>query len=672
MTGLNPAQRAAVEHGDGPLLVLAGAGSGKTRVITHRIARLVGQGTSPTSILAVSFTNKAAAEMGERMMPLVGRSRAERLWLSTFHSFGVRFLSQEHKALGYPAKFVIFDQGDAMGVVREIVKREGIGDRQLDLSSVHSRISLWKNKGLLPEDIPETDFEYDAAARAVYPHYQAALRNMCAVDFDDLVLAPVTVLQKREDLRGKWRRKFRYLLVDEFQDTNQIQLELVRLLTNEQRNVCVVGDDDQSIYAWRGADVRNILDFESHFAGAKVVTLESNYRSRAPIVEVANAAIALSKRKRHEKVLRAERGPGDNVRLSVLPDAQDEAKFVAREVRFLKKEGVRPGQCAVLYRSNLQARAIEEELRVEGIPYRLFGGTQLFDRKEVKDAVAYMRVVVNPADELSLRRVVNYPTRGIGDKTIARITQWCLARDRTFGSAIANLAEVPDIPDAALRGAARFTEAIEKARLGFKEKVDLSGTARKLFSEVGIERTLKEDKNPSVQKRWGNIEYVLRAIQRYEAKPGAERPTIAQFLTRMTLNVDSEEESTGDRVTLSSLHASKGLEFDYVFLIGLNEGQLPHSRTTDPKVTEAAPSDVEEERRLFYVGVTRARERLYLCRARRKLLRGKVTPQVPTRFLEGLPEDRIDSYDRPDGDAPMDADESAAIGKAFLDQLRGG
>ncbi len=671
MVALNASQRAAVEHGDGPLLVLAGAGRGKTRVITHRIARLVERGTRPEAVLAVSFTNKAAAEMAERMIPLVGRERTEKLWLSTFHSFGVRFLGEEAAALGYPARFVIFDQGDALGAVREIIRREGIGERKLDLYAVHARISLWKNQGLAPDEVKTSDFEYDAIAKEVYPHYEAALRSMCAVDFDDLVLQPVRILRSRETIREKWRNRFRHLLVDEFQDTNRIQLELVQLLANERRNVCVVGDDDQSIYGWRGAEVGNILDFERHFAGAKIVKLEDNYRSRAPILAVANAAIARSKRPRHEKVLRAFKQGGGKIRLCNVSDAEAEAKLVALEIKELRREGARFGEIAVLYRSNLQARPVEEELRANGIPYRLFGGTQFFDRKEVKDAVSYLRVVVNPRDELALRRILNYPARGIGDTTIERIARWSLANGASFPEGLARIEAFDDVPDAAKRGARALFAALGAARQRFAAGTELSAAAKQLFVDVGLERVLTEEKGPVAQRRWGNVEYVLRSLARYEAQPGKERPSISQFLTRIALNVDSETQETGERVTLSSLHASKGLEFDVVFFIGLNEGTLPHSRTTDPKATEAAPTDVEEERRLFYVGVTRARERLYLCRPMRRVMRGKATPLGPTRFLEGLPDEHVEHSER-DDDAPMNADEAATLGKAFLAQLRGG
>jgi DNA helicase-2/ATP-dependent DNA helicase PcrA len=608
--------------------------------------------------------------MGDRMIPLIGRERSEKLWLSTFHSFGVRFLSEEFEALGYPARFVIFDQGDAMGAVREIVRREGIGERKLDLYSVHARISLWKNQGVGPEEVSVGDFEYDAVAKEVYPHYEASLRSMCAVDFDDLVLLPVRILRERETIREKWRNRFRHLLIDEFQDTNRIQLDLVKLLANAFSNVCVVGDDDQSIYGWRGAEVGNILDFERHFKGAKVVKLEDNYRSRAPILAVANAAIARSKRKRHEKVLRAFRGAGPKVRMCTANDLDTEGRLVAAEIRALQKAGVAPGEIAVLYRSNLQARPIEEELRANGIPYRVFGGSQFFDRKEVKDAVAYLRVVVNPYDELSLRRVLNYPARGIGDTTIARIARWALAHERSFVEALARIETFDDVPDNAKRGARQLFAVVADARKRFSGGSQLSAAARQLFIDVGLERVLTEERGPVAQRRWANVEYVLRSLERFEAQPGKERATISQFLTRITLNAGDETAEKGERVTLSSLHASKGLEFDAVFLIGLNEGQLPHSRTMDPKVTEAAPTDVEEERRLFYVGVTRAREHLYLCRAKQRTMRGKTTPLIPTRFLEGLPEEELEHYERND-DAPMAAEETVDLGRAFLATLRG-
>jgi len=670
---LNRSQKAAVEHDQGPLLVLAGAGSGKTRVITHRIARLLEKGVRPEAILAVSFTNKAAAEMGERMAALIGADKASKLWLSTFHSFGVRFIGEEGEALDHDGRFVIFDQGDSLGLVRELVRRHRQGDRRLDVGAVLSRISLWKNAFLAPDQVPDGDYEYDVVARELYPHYEDALRAMRAVDFDDLVVVPARLMRERDEVRERWRKRFRHLLIDEFQDTNRSQLELVRLLTNELRNVCVVGDDDQSIYGWRGADVSNILDFERHFPGTTVVKLEQNYRSKAPILEVANSAIALGTRKRHDKKLRAVRGAGDAVRTVVLEDAPAEAKFVTREIEDLvKREGGRYSDVAVLYRSNLQARLLEEELRIFDVPYRLFGGTQFFDRKEVKDAAAYLRVVVNPRDELSLRRILNYPARGIGSTTVERIGRHARTRKIPFARALGEIESVADVPAGARRGAQAFEAALDGSRQAFEAGEPLASTAAKLFEQVGLKRELLDEDGGAVgARRWENVHYLLQSIERYERYESAEKPALAAFLQRITMRLDKEEEAQGNCVTLSTLHGAKGLEFPVVFLIGCVEGQLPHNRTTDPKVTEAAPSDVEEERRLFYVGVTRARDRLYLSRAQQGSMRGKVRPLTPSRFLSGLPEEHMEVYAR-DDQVELGSEETADMAKALLERLANG
>ena len=676
---LNAAQRDAVEHVDGPMLVLAGAGSGKTRVITHRIARLIERGVRPEQILGVTFTNKAAGEMTERMVKLIGKDRANQVQLSTFHSFGVRFLQEESKALGFIGRFVIFDQGDSMGLIREIMRseRKAADGRKLDAAAVLARISKWKNDFILPDQVVAAhagnpDFEYDAISLEVYPRYESGLRAMCAVDFDDLVLQPVNILRKREDIRKKWRTRFRYLLIDEFQDTSKSQLELVKQLTNEFGNVCVVGDDDQSIYAWRGAEVKNILEFDTHFPGTKIVALVDNYRSREAIIEVANAAIGQSKEKRHGKVLRAARGAGDRVRLSVLEDPEQEARFVGAEIKTLIEQGKKARDVAILYRSNLQARVIEEELRGRGIPYRLFGGTQFFDRKEVKDAAAYLRTIVQPRDEISLRRVINYPARGIGETTVERLEKHALARDLTFADAIANVASINDIPDAAKRGVKAFQTSIDTARQRFERGDKLAATARALFEEVGLftELVSAAEGGEAGRRRVGNIEYLLGAIDRYEKNESKEKPSLASFLARITMRMETEnEEAEANAVTLSTLHAAKGLEFPVVFLIGVVEGQLPHSRTTDPKVTDVVGADVEEERRLFYVAVTRAMDRLYITRPKRKVLRGKPTVLVPSRFLEGLPEEHLEEYARKVS-AFMSPEEIAELGRQFLETLK--
>lgn len=669
MALLNSAQRAAIEHGEGPLLVLAGAGSGKTRVITERIARLVREGVPPEQLLGVTFTNKAAAEMVERLAPMVGAEIAQRLWLSTFHSFGVRFLREESAALGYGSRYVIFDQGDTMGLLREVLRREvGVGSN-LDVGAILSRISLYKNAFLAPEDVPESDFEYDAVAREAYPHYQDALRSMHAVDFDDLVSEPVRILRRDVGIRSRWRGRYAHLLVDEFQDTNKSQLELVRLLTNETRNVCVVGDDDQSIYSWRGAEVSNILDFERYFPGAKIVKLEENYRSCRQILDVANAAIARSSGRRHGKTLRAARGDGEPVLLAKVDDSEQQAKLVVREVRRLVKEGARRRDIAVLYRSNLTARVLEEELRVADIPYRVYGGTQVFDKKEVKDAIAYLRAVVNPRDELSLRRIINYPARGVGATSVKRVGEFAREHRIPFGAAMARASEVPGLPPSALRGLERVSEALDDARVDFDGGRGLADAAGRLFDRVGLIQELGAEPGPVGQRRLGNLDFLKRSLSRFEERE--RKGPLANFLTQISLDSPSEELLAGERITLSSLHSSKGLEFGTVFFLGLVEGQLPHSRTLDPKVTEAVPADIEEERRLFYVGVTRARDRLYLVVPSRRTTRGRVVPLVPSRFLEGMPEDAYVEYHH-EGEAAMSHDEVAAMTEALLAQLSGG
>ena len=698
--GLNEAQAEAVQHDQGPLLVLAGAGSGKTRVITHRMARLISRGCRPEAILGVTFTNKAATEMRERMAPLVGKEAAEQIWLSTFHAFGLRFLSEERHVFGEDGRFVIFDQGDAIGLVRDIVRRHRIGERGLDVMAILSRISLWKNRFMMPppesmgddrderaesekrsvvspravlkRSREEPATEYDIFAAQVMPLYQEALRDMRAVDFDDLVVRPAQILRENEALRAKWKNRFRHLLIDEFQDTNHAQLELVRLLTNDIRNICVVGDDDQSIYGWRGADVQNILDFEHHFRGATVVKLEDNYRSRSAIVELANHAIAQSRAQRHRKVLRATRGQGETVRLAVLEDPLEEVKFVVREVRDLHKAGRSLADIAVLYRSNLQARLVEEELRIEDLPYRLVGGTQFFDRKEVKDGLAYLRLVVNPYDELAFRRIVNYPPRGIGTTSLEKIVRFAKSQNKPLAIALGDNDLQSELSVPAKAGANSLFGALTEAKRGFKSGA-LASTAQRLFEKVRLVDDLQgQGSVEQVRKRLDNLKFVTNSLARYEQGSGRAKDdrALGTFLHQLTLHTErNEEEKSGEKITLCTLHGSKGLEFGTVFLIGCVEGQLPHNRTLDPKVTEAAPTDVEEERRLFYVGVTRARDLLYLTRTRKRLVRGTPRPVTPSRFICDLPETLAQPYSRQDK-VVTSGSESIDEAKAILEMLR--
>jgi DNA helicase-2/ATP-dependent DNA helicase PcrA len=664
---LNAQQRAAVEHEEGPLLVLAGAGSGKTRVIIARIARLLASGVQPGSLLAVTFTNKAANEMRERLGATVGNEAASAIWLSTFHSFGVRFVREEAKALGLGSRFTIFDQGDSLGVVRELLRTEAKADRQLDAQAILSRISLWKNALLKPGEVSAKRDEYDQAAASIYEAYEATLAGMHAVDFDDLVIKPVMLLRDRPGIRSKWRTRFAHVLVDEFQDTNVAQLDLVRLLANERGNVCVVGDDDQSIYGWRGACVDNILDFEQHFPGAVVTKLEQNYRSRTSILNVANAAIEKSRKRPYAKVLRPTRGGGPPVRMCVLPEPQEEAKFVASEIRKLQREGTDPREIAVLYRSNAQAKLLEEELRVAGIAYRLFGGTKFFDRKEIKDGIAYMRVALNPRDELSLRRIVNTPARGLGVQSLRHIVEHAQGHRMSLLRALKNADRIEALSARAKASAVRLGEAIETAGNGFRGG-SLADTATALLRAVGMLQDIV-DSSPDAKRRRANIDFLVRSIERLEARSGADREALQQLLHHIALDPsDPDEPEPGRQVTLSSLHSAKGLEFSVVFLIGCVEGVLPHARTTDPKITDASVADLEEERRLFYVGVTRARDLLYLTRHKDRVSRGRLVKITPSRFLQGLPEADTEAYQSAES-RELGRQEVADMAKALLDRL---
>ena len=671
MPSLNPAQQAAVDHEQGPLLVLAGAGSGKTRVITHRIARLLERGVRPEAILAVSFTNKAAEELAERVGAMVGEARARKIWLSTFHRFGARFLTEEARGYWGDDRYVIFDQGDSVGLIRDLVKRAGVSERDLDVAAVAARISSWKNLLVAPEAVPESDFEYDAVAREIYPRYDEALRTMRAVDFDDLVVLPVRMLQERPELQARWRERFRHLLIDEFQDTNRSQLALVKMLTNGLGNVCVVGDDDQAIYGWRGADVRNILEFPKHFPGTRIVTLEENYRSFAPILTVANAVSGANKPEAMRKELRAVRGSGEAVRLCVARDAAEEARMVAREIRALTRDRYRLRDIAILYRSNLQARLLEEELRVQGFAYRLLGGTQYFDRKEVKDALAYLRVLLNPKDDLSMRRAIATPPRGIGPAALEKMGHVGRARNLSLRQVLGIAPEIAGLPAPALRGARDLHFAFERAEQALQRGQTLATTARALFDDVGFrEDLLALNRGAAGTRRCENLDFLLRSIERFEQSQGGDKTTLASFLARLSLRLPAEEEAARDAVTLSTLHAAKGLEFPVVFLVGCVEGILPHSRTTDPKVTDVQGADIEEERRLFYVGVTRAQDILYLMRPAHRSMRGRTQPLAPSRFLEGLPEEALCEYGITIEETP-DHEEVEAITNALLARLSG-
>ena len=659
---LNPAQREAVEHFKGPMLVLAGAGSGKTRVITHRVARLIARGVPAKSITAVTFTNKAAAEMRERIAKTVGDARvAKQLTISTFHSFGLGVLTRERATLGNGGAFTIFDQGDSLGCVKELLSRIDYGKR-FDAGEIASRISNAKNAFLAPEELPEREGDdYDAITKIVYPRYQSALNAFGAYDFDDLVCEVARVWKARPDVLARWQEKCPFLLVDEYQDTNRAQLEVLRLLAGESKNLCVVGDDDQSIYGCRGADVRNILDFDEHFPGAKIVKLEQNYRSVKPVLDVANAVIERRSDSKHRKVLFTDRAGGDKVQVRVAASPESEAQWVAIEIaRTMRDEHVAPREIAVLYRSNGQAKALEEALREHTVPHRVVGGQQFFDRKEVKDLLAYLKLALNRADEISLRRILNYPPRGIGDTSVQKLAQTALARGWTLWQAIERVDAIDAVSGPARDGCKALESVIaETRRQLLVQRSKPSEAARSLCERIGLRRELDvTSPSPAASgRRFANVESMLGLFARREVREAAkgEDPNdgFGAFLHALSLDFDSDDEEKNENVvTLSTLHGSKGLEFDVVFLVGCEEGLLPHARTIDARMTDVVPtsgdhvsSDIEEERRLFYVGVTRARKRLTLSRAKARVVRGKPSPRTPSRFLLEVPAELVDELE---------------------------
>jgi DNA helicase-2/ATP-dependent DNA helicase PcrA len=683
LSKLNPPQREAAGHGRGPILVLAGAGSGKTRVITFRIAHLLEQGIPPQAICAMTFTNKAAEEMRERIAALLqDKKTANALTIGTFHALGLNILKQERKALGLPRGFVIYDQSDQMGAVREAMRHvkdmNRDGERRFDMKAVLARISLAKNAFVAPEDYkgnPADD--YDAITSEVYPKYQEMLRACAAFDFDDLITEPVRLFERDEGVRQRWGSRFRFVMVDEFQDTNAAQLRMVKHLVAEHGNLCVVGDDDQSIYSWRGADPTNILRFAEMFPGAKIVKLEQNYRSTKTILDAANTVIANNKQ-RHGKTLWSNIGGGEMITHAVAATPEDEAKWVAQEIHQLHKDGRPWDAIAVMYRSNIQAKLIEEELRTASVPYVMYGGQQFFERKEVKDVIAYLRVALNPKDELALRRIINYPARGIGATTVEKlvlasqakhVTLWDACKAAISGTGTLPgmgptlssddedpLGTGPAVEVDALRGAAKngiieLIHVISELGASIMQGGDIVAATKVLIEDIKLYDDLKHaaPSMSAAQRRIDNVEGLLGSLKRF-AEKGKGREQLAEYLRMLSLDSkDEEEEHTGPRVVLTTLHGSKGLEFPVCFMVGLEEELLPHARTLQPQATDVLDADhatdISEERRLCYVGITRAQRKLYLTRACTRVSRGRPMPRTPSRFLLEIPEELYEVID---------------------------
>ncbi|HMJ75285.1 MAG TPA: DNA helicase PcrA [Iamia sp.] len=625
LLGLNPAQADAVTHVDGPLLVLAGAGSGKTRVLTHRIAHLIrDHGVSPFAILAITFTNKAADEMKQRVEGLVGPV-AQKMWVSTFHSACVRILRREAPRLGYPSSFTIYDMADAQRLMGYVLRDLDMDPKRFSARSVYGQISAAKNKGLdVDTYAAQASNPFEKRFAEAYRDYQGRLRKAGAMDFDDLLGVTVEVLKAFPEALEHYQQRFQHILVDEYQDTNPVQNELVVLLASDHRNVMVVGDGDQSIYAFRGADISNILDFEKAFPEVTTVLLEQNYRSTQTVLDAANAVIA-NNIGRKPKELWTDQGKGDLISRYHADDEADEAQWVTGRMSTLHDQGYRWGDVAVFYRTNAQSRVLEEALARQSIPYKVVGGTRFYDRREIKDAVAYLKSVTNPADEVSVKRVVNTPKRGVGDASIARLDAWAASQGLTFLEAMRRSDEA-GIGGRAVNGIATFLAIIDEAA-----DVRDEGPARMLevcLDKSGYVAELRAEHSIEAEGRLENLAELMGAAQ--------EAEDVDVFLESISLVSDTDAlDPDESQVVLMTLHSAKGLEFPIVFIIGMEDGVFPHIRA----LTE--PAELEEERRLAYVGITRAREMLHLSHAWARTMFGATQYNPPSRFLEEIPSELV-------------------------------
>ncbi len=634
LTGLNPEQKEAVLHEKGPLLVLAGAGSGKTRVITHRLARLVETGVDPRSILAVTFTNKAAEEMRERARKLLGGA-AVLSFIGTFHAWALRLLRRYASAAKLPPRFSIADSADQLALVKEAMAELQISDQVLPPGAVRARISHAKNALVSAQRFEETqiDFAGERIAR-IYLLYEKKLEAAGALDFDDLIARSVRLLRERADILAAERRRIRHLLIDEYQDTNAAQDALVKLLGEGADSLCAVGDEDQAIYRWRGAEVEHILRFDEDFPGARIIPLETNYRSTDGILKAASAVVA-NNRRRREKKLRSDRGQGARVRLAHFEEDRQETESVASAIG---GGGRRAGDVAVLYRTNAQSRPFEEELVRRRIPYVVVGGMKFYERAEVKDAIAYLRLSVRPEDDLAFRRVVNVPARGIGAATLDRIAAAARQTRRSWW-------EISGDPPAGLSDRARVALARFRALVeDLREKAQSYSPAsliEYLFEATGYAALYEGSEEREDEARRENLQELLNSAREFERR-NAEGSTVAEYLDTVSLATDADVVAAGGgAVTLSTLHAAKGLEFPAVFIVGLEEGYLPHGESREDA------EEIEEERRLLYVGMTRARDELTLTLAGRRLVYGKVQYRSASRFVEEIPAEALEQLSAP-------------------------
>ena len=637
---LNEPQREAVYHTDGPLLILAGAGSGKTRVLTHRIAYLIGErGVNPWNILAITFTNKAAEEMRQRVDNLVGFG-AESVWVSTFHSACVRILRRFIDRLGYENHFTIYDTDDQKTLIKEVCRKVDVDTKVFKERSLLSAISSAKNEMILPDEFELNaggDFAKMKIAK-VYREYEAQMRANNALDFDDLLVKTVQLLQTQPDVLESYQERFRYIMVDEYQDTNTVQFQLVSLLAGKYKNLCVVGDDDQSIYKFRGANIRNILDFEHEFPDAKVIKLEQNYRSTGNILNAANSVIA-NNRGRKEKSLWTENGEGELIRLRQFDTAFDEADFIGEDIKSAVRQGGSYNDSAVLYRTNAQSRLLEEKFIAMNIPYKIVGGVNFYARKEIKDLLSYLKTIDNASDDLAVRRILNVPKRGIGLTSIGRVQDYADMMNLSFYDALRVVEEVPSIG----RAAGKINDFVSFIQ-GLKSKAE-AYTVRETLEEVieltGYVKELEAEKTEEAQARIENIDELISKTESFqEAMEEAGQPaTLSAFLEEIALVADIDSvDPDQDYVLLMTLHSAKGLEFPNVFIVGMEDGVFPGYAS----IWSGDPSDIEEERRLCYVGITRAMKELTLTCAKQRMIRGETQYNRVSRFVREVPRELVD------------------------------
>ena len=667
MKRLNPPQQQAVNTTEGALLLLAGAGSGKTQVVTTRIVHLLQDKHIPAeNILAVTFTNKAAREMNERVRGMAG-TLSDGIVISTFHSLGVRILRRDIRSLGFKPNFSIYSSSDQSGVLRQAMRERGIDPKQIDPDLILWKISGLKNRLTGPHEFTPNGLDrVELAAASVYARYQELLKGFNAIDFDDIIMLSVKLLQSTPAILNHWQERFRYIMVDEYQDTNASQYLMISLLAQRHRNICVVGDDDQSIYGWRGAEIQNILNFEKDYPGCTVIKLEQNYRSTGVILDAANSVIR-NNTVRTDKALWSAAGKGREIDLIVAGSEEEEADKIVESMLMEQFSGkLSWSDFAILYRSNAQSRAFEEKLRMERIPYVVVGGQQFYERKEVKDAIAYLRVIDNPGDEASLLRIINFPRRGIGDTTLVRLNQWSMERDIPLFTALKHVAEIPDMSESSRKTVAAFHTMMQGVIDGFDTGYRLGTQVNTLFNSLRIEDEIYRTLNDVSQakKRIENIEQIVNSLAVFEEHN--PRSGLSVFLERISL-MDNQESDDGKEhgknvVTLMSLHSSKGLEFEHVYLAGMEEDLLPHKRSVQEDPTAA------EERRLCYVGITRARQHLTLSRCMTRRKYGSVEVRHPSRFLAEIPLHLMDDTSSITAGNKTD---SAAIADDFFSRMLG-